>query len=209
MQKLERHHQGYFPTPPGTCFVKPDLPFSDGTLPPNGQANWHPYIVINEQDDFVECVMGKTLWSAKDPTKNHLAKLDRIYSLNEIEEPCPPMENKATRHQYYDAAQVIAFPKAMLYDATNIKICNDGGYKLKQEEIDRIKFAIKDNATSKWATYSDPYDIDSQKWSLDKYFPNYPKNTNKEKAPTKENKRPTPDISNIKDTTTPYSGLQQ
>jgi hypothetical protein len=189
MQKLQKHNKGYFPTPPGTCFVKPDLPFSDGTLPPQGQANWHPYIVVNENADFVECVMGKTLWSAKDPTKNHLAKLDRIYSLNEIEEPCPPMESKQTRRQYFDAAQLIAFPKAMLYDAENIKICNDGGYQLCQEEIKRMKAAVRENSQSRWATYSDPYDVESKKWSLDKYFPNHPTGSN----------RQLPDLSSIKD----------
>ena len=189
MQSLQKHNRGFFPTPPGTCFVKPDLPFSDGTLPPNGQANWHPYIVAEDHDDHVVCVMGKTLWSAKDPTKNHLAKLERFYSLNEIEEPCPPMESKESRRQYFDASQVIAIPKAMLYDANNIKICNDKGYQLCEDEVKRIQSAIKDNAGSRWFTFSDPYDIDSPKWSMDKYFPNNPP----------RNERALPDISYLKD----------
>ena len=190
MQKLQKHNRGFFPTPPGTCFVKPDLPFSDGTLPPNGQPNWHPYIVVKDNPDYVECVMGKTLWSAKDPTKNHLAKLERFYSLNEIEEPCPPMESKQSRRQYFDASQIIAIPKALLYEADNIKICNDGGYQLREEEIKRIQTAVQDNAGSRWFTFSDPYDIDSPKWSMDKYFPNNPP----------RNQRALPDLSYIQST---------
>ena len=208
MNKLENHHKGYFPTPPGTCFVKPDLPFSDGTVPPNGMKNWHPYIVVNEQDDFVECVMGKTLWSASDPTKNHLNKLYRFQSLNEIEEPCPPMESKETRRQYFDASQVIAIPKALLYDADNIKICNDGGYQLCEDEIKRIKGAVTENAQTNWAVYSDPFDTDSPKWSLNKYFPNNPKTQYQQDISKDINKRPMPDISYIRAYTAPESDLQ-
>ena len=91
------------------------------------------------------------------------------------------------------------FPKAMLYEADNIKICNDSGYQLCPEEIQRIQFAIADNADSKWFTRSDPFDIKSPKWSMDKYFPNYTQKYTLENSATKDiNKRPMPDISWVK-----------
>ena len=167
--KTVRHDKpGYFPTPPGTCFIKPDLPLGAGTR--GGGKNWHPFIVISEDQDSVECLMGRTLYDAA-TGKDRTWKLDKIAGAMEITNPCPPMDKPERRRQYVDASQVICVPKAVLYASTDVEICSVYGTQLDQEQTRALASAARKQSTSRFASYVDPYDMAHNDYPIDKFLP--------------------------------------
>lgn len=161
---------GYFPTPPGTCIIKPDFPLGDGSK--SSGKNWHPFVVVTDGDDYVECLMGRTLYDARSG-KDRTWKLDKIEGAMEITDPCPPMDYPNRRRQYVDASQVMIVPKAILYESTNLELCNFKGNRLSQEQTKTLQEAVKEHANDRFATYCDPYDYKNTDYSIDKYLPKH------------------------------------
>lgn len=157
---------GYFPTPPGTCIIKPDLPLGDGSR--TGGKNWHPFIVITDGDDYVECLMGRTLYDARSG-KDRTWKLEKLQGAVEITDPCPPMDYPDRRRQYVDASQVMCVPKAVLFAATDVEICSFKGSRLSQEQTKTLQDAARAHVTDRFATYSDPYDYENKSYPIDQY----------------------------------------
>ena len=148
---ITRKHDkpGPFPTPPGTCIIKPDLPLGDGTR--TASKNWHPFIVVKETDDSVECVMGRTLYDAR-TGKDRRDKLQKIEGAMELTDPCPPMDYPNRRRQYVDAGQVLVIPKKLLFLSTDVEICSFKGDKLSQKQTDELVQAVEEHAHDRFAS---------------------------------------------------------
>ena len=168
MKTVKHDSPGYFPTPPGTCLIKPDLPMADGCPAPG--KNWHPFIVISEKDDAVECVMGRTLTDAR-TGKDRSWKLGKIQGAVEIMDPCPPMDFKDRRRQYVDVSQVMVIPKAVLYASTNVEICNFRGNCLSAEQTKILAHEARMHASDRFASYSDPFDYENKDYPIDAFLP--------------------------------------
>lgn len=165
---------GYVPTPAGTCFVMPSLPMADGSKPTGN--NWHPFVIISEGKESVECLMGRTLYEPAHngkPEKDRTWKLSRIPGAVEINDPCPPMDPKARRRQYVDASQIMVIPKKILYESTDLEICNNSGLKLSNQEVKDLNDAAKKYGLTRNACYTDPfnYQTSDEDFSVDKYLP--------------------------------------
>lgn len=121
-----------FPTPPGTCFVMPSLPYPDGNYPirtfddPAG-SNYHPFVVMTDGKDFVECAMAMTKDCPKEGKRRSL-KISVIENGIDIPDPCPPMDPENVRSQYTDFSYIMVIPKATLYDA-DLRVCDHGAPK--------------------------------------------------------------------------------
>ena len=167
--KTIRHSQpGYFSTPTGTCFIKDDLPLPDGTR--FSVPNRHPFIVINELDDAVECVMARTLHCEREgKDMRHKLRYDENV---EILDPHPPMETKETRGQYVNTQGIVIIPKRVLYEATDVRICADGGYRLNQKDVERLKKTAMYQAVHfRDAKQLDPYDYEEIPYPIDEFLP--------------------------------------
>lgn len=130
------------PLEPGMCIIEPNLPFGDGQQ--SNRPNFHPFIIIGKTETAVTMVMARTL---HDPSK-----LQRIWGAREINDPCPPMEPKDDRRQYYDATQVLHVSPSFLINSTQLEVCAHGhGWKLSEQQTREIQDEI--SQTQKRSTY--------------------------------------------------------
>lgn len=168
MRTIRHNQPGYFPTPPGMCFTKPDLPLPDGTH--LNVANRHPFVIINEMDDAVECVMARTLYCEREGKDlRHKLRYDENV---EILNPHPPMESGDTRGQYVNTQGTIIVPKRILYEATDVRVCNDGGWLLDKADVQRLKSAAMYQAVHfRDSKQLDPYDYEELPYPIDEFLP--------------------------------------
>ena len=168
METIRHKTPGYFSTPPGTCIIKPDLPFPDGTR--LNVKNRHPFIVITDGPDYVECVMARTLWC--DYEGKDLRHKLRYHENIEISNPHPPMESGETRGQYVNCLGTTIIPKRVLYTSTDLSFCCDGGTCLNMEDVQRLRTAAKQFSNERDAKQLDPYDYEELPYPIDEFLPN-------------------------------------
>lgn len=119
-----RHRPGTsFPTPPGTCFVMPDLPLPDLTDYGLRQNN-HPFIVLTDSDEYVQCAMAQTIRCPYEH-KDNFYLMEQAGAMIELDNPHPPMQSANIRSQGTDLSRIFLIPKKELYDA-ELFICCDG-----------------------------------------------------------------------------------
>lgn len=173
MKTMRHNKKGYFPTPPGTCFIMPDLPLANGDYPPGGR-NGHPFVVITDGDEYVECVMTVTNRCAAEG-KDRNWKLFELENMTEIREPCPPMDPRRIREQSVDVQSLVTVPKKVLYESTDVRICCNEGTALPERQVKRITAAVNAYAADhpdQWLMI-DPYDYEDgdQDYSIKDYLP--------------------------------------
>lgn len=185
---------------PGTCFTKTDLPYMELTyIKKNYKTNMestpnkHPYIVLEETNDTIKCVMVETLLS-------HTDGKNRLYLMNpespkylraayEIKQTYPPLEHNDTnksdfRRQYIDTSKVLTIPKTLIYEAGNVSIWGNGTQKINQKELENIKQAVENSKKDKriqtvesqpWKRDTELYDLKKFSWQLKRQeIPIYP-----------------------------------
>ena len=168
MRTIRHNQPGYFSTPPGMCFTKPDMPMTDGTH--LNVPNRHPFIILNENDDMVECVMAKTLYCEREG-KDLTRKLKYAEHI-ELNNPHPPMESAETRRQFVDTSTTFIVPKHILYESTDIRICADGGWRLNDEDLKSLRKNVNIQAqNSRWSKQLDPYDYEEIPYPIDEFLP--------------------------------------
>lgn len=177
MQKTLHNRPGRFDTSPGVCFIKPDLPY---ILMENARVrslptgnNHHPFLIISETSDSVECVLTQTLECPRE-YKNRLRRLNRPENY-EIRNTYPPLDPNHTpdpddrRRQYVDTKRVIEIPKKILFDATDLEICGDGRQKLNETDVINIKNSVNRHTFDINAVYNAPWSNDRTNYDLSAY----------------------------------------
>ncbi len=117
--------KGRFSVEPGMAFRMKDL---DEMLP-NGKefgAGNHPWLITRVDDNYVEMVMCRTLASSIE-SKHVMHKLD-FDDVEDITNPCPPMESGQGRTQAFCMDKFRIFPKKELF-THKLSILNDNNKK--------------------------------------------------------------------------------
>ena len=174
---------GWFDLSEGTCFIWPRLPYPDETKSYND--NQHAFIIISSTATTVQCMMSQTLYHVEpdgtikdkrwlvDPNNNNAPEW--VY---ELRWPHPPMderppENKRNaendpkyRRQYVDPRGIIEIAKEDLWNATNVRICCDGGdTKLDMRDVQ----ALVDMSATWTETYITDFDENRKLMTDDEY----------------------------------------
>ena len=89
MNRRGQTQKGQFEVQTGMAFTMPALK----TILPNGEyieAQKHPWLIVNTDDDFIEIVMCTTLWSDKE--NKHRSNKLKYENVTDITNPCPPLD---------------------------------------------------------------------------------------------------------------------
>ena len=120
MNRRGQTQKGQFEVQTGMAFTMPALK----TILPNGEyieAQKHPWLIVNTDDDFIEIVMCTTLWSDKE--NKHRSNKLKYENVTDITNPCPPLDPPNERGSLVMLDTFTTFPKKLLF-THNLQICN-------------------------------------------------------------------------------------
>lgn len=177
MARKGKPQKGKFDIQPGMVFNMRALKY----LHPNGEvigAEYHPFLVMDVKDDYVEIVMCKTI-ACNNENKNRFYKLKKYDNVAEIENSCPPMENDDTRKGGISMDTFCMIPKKDLF-SKKLQVWNENsetrnfkteGLKslcLDQNEVQRLRHKTMDFLYHHPEVKYDPYDCEYSEKQLEK-----------------------------------------
>lgn len=148
MARKGKRQKSQFDVKPGMVFDMQAMKF----IHPNGEvigAGYHPWLILNVEDDYVETVMCKTL-SCNNENKHKMYKARKYDNVEQISNSCPPMESDDTRKGAINMDTFLMIPKKQFFSKV-IQVWNQNteernfkteGLKslcLESKEVKRLK----------------------------------------------------------------------
>lgn len=169
MARKGMRQKGKFDVQPGMVFNMRAMKY----VHPNGQnmgAEYHPWLILGVNKDYVEVVMCKTI-GCNNENKNRFHKLTKYDNNLEIKNSCPPMENDNTRTGSISMDTFCMIPKKELFTKV-IQIWNENseqrnfkteGFKslcLDEKECKRLRNGTMNYVYHHPEVNYDPYDCE-------------------------------------------------